>query len=134
VEPVKPLTNRAQNWRGQTTSVTVRLPDPVVAYIDAHLHEDRIHNRSEFLQHWAAVGVKVSEDPEIAEGLEWALEQSDAPELKVFWDVVEAPAEEIAVVYAEVPVSSQLLNQPIQSSDLDEVYEGMLEQFRSKVR
>ena len=53
-------TNRALSWRGDTTSVTVRLPNPVVEFIDTHL-DKTIRNRSEFLQHWAEYGRRVAE-------------------------------------------------------------------------
>ena len=73
------FTNRALGVSGDanTTSVTVRLPDEVVAYMDSH-RNGRIKNRSEFLQHWAQVGVRVSSSDELTEALDWALQESEA--------------------------------------------------------
>jgi Arc/MetJ-type ribon-helix-helix transcriptional regulator len=53
----------------------VRLPEAIVAFIDSHLDYDEFANRSDFLQHWAAVGVRVMSDPELREALDWALDQ-----------------------------------------------------------
>lgn len=71
------LTNRALGVSGDsnTTSVTVRLPSEVVDFMDSH-RNGRIKNRSEFLQHWAQVGVRVSSSDELSEALDWALEWS----------------------------------------------------------
>lgn len=54
-----------------TTSVTVRLPNPIVEYID----ESEWEYRSEFLRYWANVGWRVCRDPELREALEWALDR-----------------------------------------------------------
>jgi hypothetical protein len=94
-------TNRAQNVGGDanTTSVTVRLPHAVVKYIDTHFN-GRIKNRSEFLQHWAQVGVKVSESEELTEALDWALDQPNTRPIDPVVSVTsaieyESPYEEI---------------------------------------
>lgn len=54
------FTNRSMGWRGDNVVVTVRVPRPVVEFIDSHL-DDYIRNRSEFLQMWAAFGAMYEE-------------------------------------------------------------------------
>jgi len=114
--------------------VTVRLPGPVVDYIDAHMTE-QIHNRSEFLQHWAMVGMLVSQNEEIAEGLDWALGQWSPPRDPDPQPVVETPAS------IDTPMPQDAIdfeNDPetvvVGGPAMAEIYEDMLTQFRSKVR
>lgn len=57
---MRAFTNRAAGIRGDTIPVTVRLPRPVVEFIDGHLSAD-LANRSEWLQHSAAVMCMVVE-------------------------------------------------------------------------
>jgi len=125
--------------------VTVRLPGPVVDYIDAHMTE-QIHNRSEFLQHWAMVGMKVSENAEIAEGLAWALGLSDVsvpPQHVRPYERPEIPmAEPDPQPVVETPAPGDpdfdwsqvggVIDRP--PDPTQQVYEDMLTQFRSKVR
>lgn len=63
---MKVFTNRSARWKGETVPVTVRLPRPVVDFIDTH-HTDNLTNRSDFLQHWAAVGAMLTEAREDGE-------------------------------------------------------------------
>jgi Arc/MetJ-type ribon-helix-helix transcriptional regulator len=60
-------TNRAAHWRGDTVVVTVRLPRPVVEFMDNHFSDD-LRNRSEVLQHATAQWAMLSEMEE-ADGL-----------------------------------------------------------------
>jgi hypothetical protein len=109
------FTNRATKWRGSTTSVTVRLADPVLAFIDSHF-DRTIRNRSEFLQHWAAVATMVMADSELADALEWALGREQAqPELEP------APPEP-----APVPAAM--------ASEIDLIHEAQLEALRGAIR
>ena len=94
------FTSRAAKWRGSTTPCTVRLPDPVVEFIDAHLDTKNLRNRSEFLQHWATVGTMVMSNPELREALDWALDQVEPPVPSILDEPV---VEEVVVEYAEDP-------------------------------
>jgi hypothetical protein len=76
---LKPFTNRAIKWKGKSTSVSARLPDPVVEFIDAHLDKTWFRSRSDFVQHWVSVGMVVSRSAELSEALDWALQQEDPP-------------------------------------------------------
>lgn len=129
-----------------TTSVTARLPNPIVEYID----ESEWANRSEFLRHWANVGWRVSRDPELAEALDWAL---DRPEQEP--DV--PPHAMTAVVYSydsivwpegprgpavmshweaepEDIVAEVLPPEPVQKDELTTLRESQLEDLRSRIR
>jgi hypothetical protein len=78
---VEPLTNRAIGYRGHTTPVNCRMADDMVAFIDQHLdYEGGIASRSDFVQHWTRVGMRVMEDPELTEALEWALDRPVQPD------------------------------------------------------
>jgi hypothetical protein len=81
-------TNRAIKWKGDSTSVTVRLPAPVVEYMDT-IPDPTLRNRSEFLQHWAMVGMVVMRDPELLDAVQWALAQAERPLLTI----LDAPME-----------------------------------------
>lgn len=77
--------------------MTVRVPKEVAVFIDSHLTE-QIKNRSEFLQHWAQVGVRISDDDELSEALEWALDRE-----------VQKPEWDWKQTYAEVTISTETL-------------------------
>jgi hypothetical protein len=140
---VRSFTNRAQRWKGQTTSVTVRLPDPVVKTMDDELDGITIRNRSEFLQHWVTVGTMVMANPELAEALDWALDQAEPPVPSI---LDEPMIDEVVVEYAEDPAQEypaisevdlsvapaearQVSPDPVQA-----VYDDILTRLRSKVR
>ncbi len=143
------LTNRALGVGGDsnTTSVTVRLPSDVVAYIDSHLN-GRIKNRSEFLQHWAQVGVRVSMSEELTEALDWALDRpvqqvtlslDDYGPVTITTEALGgAPDAETIVVQYEPPRMN--LDDRIESvettdlSELGQIREAQLEALRSRVR
>jgi Arc/MetJ-type ribon-helix-helix transcriptional regulator len=57
-------TNRATGHRGGTVVVTVRLPAPVVEFIDAHL-DDELRNRGEVLQHAVAAWCIEKEESDV---------------------------------------------------------------------
>ena len=127
---MKSFTNRAARWRGNTTSVTVRLPDPVVEFMDSHV-DLVFRNRSEFLQHWATVGMMVSGDPELTEALDWALEQAEPP----LPSLLEMPMveEELPVAVLEEPVAHFPEPAAAGQNGLAEVYEDILTTLRSGV-
>lgn len=60
---MRTFTSRAAHLRGDTVVVTVRLPRPIVEFIDGHQTEE-LRNRSDFLQHWAAIGCLLTEREE----------------------------------------------------------------------
>lgn len=126
---MKSFTNRAQKWRGDTTSVTVRLPNPVVGFMDAVDHEV-IRNRSEFLQHWAAVGTMVMGNPELAEALDWAL--SDLSPLPSILDVPMEPMNAPMVETMAFDSTPQVFVNK-QADPLAETYDEILEKLRSKI-
>lgn len=144
---MRSYTNRAAHVRGSTTSVTVRLPDEIVAYIDTHFGDD-IANRSEFLQHWAQVGMRVSMDDDLAEALDWALDRpvqqvtlslDDYGPVTITTEALGGdPHAETIVVQYEPPRMN--LDDRIESvettdlSELDEIREAQLEALRSRVR
>lgn len=111
-----------------TTSVTVRLSNPIVEYID----ESEWANRSEFLRHWANVGWRVSRDPELAEALEWALDRPVQlhvlPEVRIAEVELEAISEQAEDTVAEVipPETST-------PDELTSLRESQLEALRSRV-
>jgi hypothetical protein len=122
---MEPLTNRALRWRGDTTSVTVRLPNPVVEFIDTHL-DKTIRNRSEYLQHWAQVGMR-GEEAEVEADVSHArhARRVDTPPPPP----PPEPAPEVVEVSAVVATSPQTGNPA-----LDEVYSDMLEGFRNRIK
>lgn len=135
------LTNRALGVGGDanTTSVTVRLPADVVAYVDSHLN-GRIKNRSEFLQHWAQVGVRVSMDDELTEALDWALDQSvqEPPTLDPKPEDGK-PGDLVPVGFVDDPVGYKVLGasvpdpeQPL--TELGQIRAAQLEALRSRVK
>lgn len=134
---VKSFTNRALGVGGDanTTSVTVRLPDEVVAFIDSHF-TGRIKNRSEFLQHWAQVGVRVSDDEELSEALDWALERSvQEPRFEIVGEVRMEP-EPMQAVFLEpsdIVVGVIPPERPI-PDELTTLRESQLEALRSRIR
>lgn len=134
------FTNRAANVRGGTTSLAVRLPDEIVAYIDAHFDED-IANRSEFLQHWAQVGVRVSMDAELAEALGWALERNVFGRHEYDWPVERPVQDSDPLPIVVVPITGYEVpnvdgsERPMPSPDeLAEIRESQLEAMRNRVR
>lgn len=130
---MKPLTNRALKWQGKTVPCTVRLTEPVVGFIDAHLHEDRIHNRSEFLQHWAQVGMLVGQNPELADALDWALGKEEPKPEPVSMEPMNAPLVN-TMEYDSTPQVYENVNpEPEPETPLQGVYDDILEKLRSRV-
>ena len=141
------FTNRAANVRGSTTSVTVRLPDEIVAYIDTHLDDD-IANRSEFLQHWAQVGVRVSMDDELTEALDWALDRpvqqvtlslADYGPVTITTEALggDPGAEPVVVQYEPPRMNLDDRIDAVETTDLSElgqIREAQLEALRSRVK
>jgi hypothetical protein len=131
---VEPLTNRAIGYRGHTTPVNCRMADDMVAFIDQHLdYEGGIANRSDFVQHWTRVGMRVMEDPELMEALEWAIGKQD--------EVVKAPKDSATPTTDSIPgeISPTPAFVPTQPgvdspSEVDSIHEDQLEALRSRLR
>jgi hypothetical protein len=119
---VKPsYTNRAIKWKGDTTSVTVRLPAPVVEYMDS-IPDPTLRNRSEFLQHWAVVGMVVMRDPELLDAVEWALGQAERPLLTI----LDAPMEAAG--------NGQITDIVVGTAEVDTIHDAQLEDMRNRIR
>lgn len=90
--------------------MTVRIPRPLADFIDSQVDgTGQIRNRSEYLQHWAAVGQLIDENAELTEAIDWALDQ---PVQKPEWDWKQ--------FYGEVTISPQMLNDgPVQTHHFD---------------
>lgn len=137
---MKPLTNRALGVTGDSNTVpmTVRVPKEVAVFIDSHLTE-QIKNRSEFLQHWLQIAVRVGQDEELAEALDWALDRN----------VLEKDPWNWRDYYTDVTLTTETLLQGppkpvefpplsmddrIEGTELVDLQESQLEALRNRVR
>jgi hypothetical protein len=125
----------------------VRLPNPVVEFIDTHL-DKTIRNRSEFLQHWAQVGIRGEPDElevDVSHArharreepiINWAaVARGDTDEavqaIEEARVVPTFPVEEPAIMEGTTVVPTTPRTGDPQ---LDEIYGGMLEGFRNRIR